>query len=161
MHGMICAARSVSSSKLCSDAGTTKAPVDSDLPELATQLVISAIALRASVLSLDVLGKSSSEIQKQIEMCNDRQREMRNERIELVELQKQTRASIQNLEKLMRYPDISREDEEKIKSKLEELGHLHATLKERYEKILDLEVHRLWDEKEVLQNMLEQLDSKK
>jgi hypothetical protein len=128
------------------------------LQESATQLLASATALHVSVLSLDVFGKSPDELRECLGRCNQRICEARDEREKLEYLQKQTTKSIQTHEKLMCLPDISKEQKRKVQSKLEELGHLQANLKERDRQLFLLLVDRFYEEQRIIEEQLKQLE---
>jgi hypothetical protein len=106
-----------------------------DRQETTAQLVTSANKLRISVedrrLSLDVLGKSSNELQKQLDQCDERMHAAQVEKDELERLRDEVSLSAGTLEILMREPGVSGAEKQKIRSKLKELGRLEAKLKEK------------------------------
>jgi hypothetical protein len=141
------------------------APLVGDRRETTAQLVTSANKLRISVedrrLSLDVSGKSSNELQEQLDQCNERIHAAQVEKDELERLRREVSLSTGTLEILMREPGVSDAEKQKIRSKLKELGRLEAKLKEKRDQLLYLLTDRLYKERTIIRAQLEQLDSKK
>jgi hypothetical protein len=136
-----------------------------DSREATAQLVTSATKLRISVedrrLSLDVSGKSSSELQKRLDLCNKSIREARDEKDELDDSRSKLDLSIVTLELLMQEPGITGDEKRKIRSKLRELSVLQAKLKKRSDQLLYLLVDNLFHERETIEAQLKQLDTEK
>jgi hypothetical protein len=148
---MICAAWAANLTPLYSGA---EAPVDSDIRKSTKEALSSVTALHASVLSMDVVGKSSRELRQQLDLCNARIAEARKERDELFDLKKQVKESLATLERLMYKPGLSDKEKAEIQSKLEELGHLRSKFEEREDQLLKLLVYSLYGEREILRKLL-------
>jgi hypothetical protein len=146
-------------------ADVKDASLKSDIQESTRQALASASVLRVTVedrrLSLDMSGKSAPELQRQLDSCKERICEVYKEREELEALQRQTQASIQTFESLMRKPGVSFWEKLKIRSKRAELHRLKSKCKKRDRQLLNLVCCKLWDERDTIQDQLKQQESKK
>jgi hypothetical protein len=103
------------------------------LRTLATQLLMSATAFQASLLSLDASsGKSLQEMREKIKVCLERIDEADTERKELKALEGMLKMSSDHLQLLMFHKHgLSSEEKQGIQSKMDEIGRMHAELAER------------------------------
>jgi putative aminopeptidase FrvX len=138
----------------------TDAPVEGDIRKTAAKVLTSATKVRVSVedrrLSLGVLGKSSEELQKQLDSCELRIDEGLKEKKDLKSLQSDIGLSSLTLEILLNKPGVSREEKRVIRSKLEELGRLQKDIEARDGQLTELD-YRLIIERSIIRAQLDQL----
>jgi hypothetical protein len=155
--GMICAAWIVNSTPLYSSA---EAPED-DIWMSTAQLQKSVTELHASVLSLEVVGKSPCELQKELDLCNALIGDACREWHEIDALKKQVKESTETLAELMGNPLLSTESKTKIHNKIKEMGCLQAMLEKRGLELYSLLKYRLCAQRDFLQGLLKQSSAKK
>jgi hypothetical protein len=105
--------------------------------------------------------ENRQELRNQLEKCKERMREVQKEQEELHGLQKQTVASIQTLEALIRKPGVSFWEKLKIRSQRLELNRLESKCKKRERQLGDLLHYKLRDERKIIEDQLRQLEPKK